>query len=179
MNFECHHETYSYRRDAISTPFCPTCARPLDLRFVEVEGRDRLICEEGHIHYENPKVVVGTLPVCDGKIWLLRRAIDPRAGYWTYPTGFMELGESVEGAALRETVEEIAIDVKLVGPARVYSRPEATAVFIIFLADASDQARAMEEALEVRLVAPTEIPWDDLAFWSTHAALRDWVNSLK
>ena len=144
--------------------YCPTCAKPLHRRFVEGEDRERLVCENLHILYENPKVVVGTIPVFDGKVWLLRRAIDPRAGFWTYPTGFMELNETVEEAARRETIEEIGIDVALVGPARVYSRAEANTVFIVFHAEASRDAVAMEEALEIGLVWPEDIPWDELAF---------------
>jgi ADP-ribose pyrophosphatase YjhB (NUDIX family) len=142
---------------------------------VPAEGRERLICAESHIHYENPNIVAGTIPIHDGKVWLLRRAIEPRIGFWTYPAGFMELGESVEEAAARETLEEIAIDVTLVGPVKVYSRPDARSVFVVFEARASADARAEEEALEVRLFGPDEIPWDDLAFWSTRAALEDWI----
>lgn len=160
----------------MASVYCPVCGGNLERRLVAAEGRDRLVCPDGHIHYENPNVVAGTIPVHDGKVWLLRRAIEPRRGFWTFPAGFMELGESVEEAAARETLEEIGLDVKLAGPVRVYSRPEASAVFIVFWADAGPDATAREECLEVGLFGPEEIPWDDLAFWSTRTALDDWVS---
>jgi ADP-ribose pyrophosphatase YjhB (NUDIX family) len=160
----------------VPSSFCPTCGESLDRRFVEVEGRDRLVCVAGHIHYENPNVVAGTIPVHDGKVWLLRRAIEPRTGYWTFPAGYMELGESAEEAAARETLEEIGLDVKLTGLLGVYSRPEALAVFIVYMATAAGEAKALDEALDVRAFGSHEIPWDDLAFWSTRRALEDWVS---
>ncbi len=158
--------------------FCPVCGLPLERRLLDTEDRERLVCAEGHILYENPKVVVGTIPVFRGQVWLLKRAIEPRAGYWTYPTGFMELEETVEEAALRETVEEIGIEVRLVGPPRVYSRREANTVFLVFTAEAGGDARLMAEAIDLQLVGPEAIPWDDLAFWSTRKALEDWSHGL-
>jgi len=159
--------------------FCPTCGASLECRYVETEGRDRLVCESGHIHYQNPHVVAGTLPIHDGKVWLLRRAIEPRYGYWTFPGGFMELGESVEQAALRETLEEIRIQVRLTGLLNVYSRAEATNVFVVFMAEADGTATAGDEALEVRAFSPMEIPWTELAFWSTGQALEEWSSDLR
>jgi ADP-ribose pyrophosphatase YjhB (NUDIX family) len=84
----------------------------------------------------------------------------------------------VEEAAARETREEIGLEVKLNGLLGVYSRPEATAVFIVFMALANGDAVALEETLEVRCFGPNELPWDELAFWSTRRALEDWVESL-
>lgn len=161
---------------AVSKQYCPVCSGALVRRFVDVENRDRLVCEEGHILYENPSVVAGTIPVYNGRVWLLRRSIEPRYGFWTFPAGYMELGESAEEAAARETLEEIGIDVKLTGLLNVYSRPEASAVFIVYLAEASGDAVAQAEALEVGAFSPTDMPWNELAFWSTRMALEDWVN---
>lgn len=160
---------------SVARQYCPVCSGALIRQFVEVESRDRLVCPLGHIFYENPTVVAGTIPVYDGRVWLLRRSIEPRYGSWTFPAGFMELGESVEEAATRETLEEIGIEVKLKGLLNVYSRSEATAVFVVYLAEASGDAVAKSEALEVRAFEANEIPWDDLAFWSTRRALEDWV----
>ncbi len=156
--------------------FCPTCGQGLAQSFIQTEGRERLVCPEGHILYENPNVVAGTLPQTARGIWLLRRSIEPRYGFWTFPAGYMEIGESVEEAAARETLEEIGLDVKLTGLLNVYSRAEATAVFVVYLAEAEGTATARDEALEVREFQPAEIPWDDLAFWSTRRALEDWVS---
>jgi ADP-ribose pyrophosphatase YjhB (NUDIX family) len=164
---------------AVSAQFCRVCGGSLSRMLVEAEARDRLVCEQGHILYENPNIVAGTIPVFNGRVWLLRRSIEPRSGYWTFPAGYMELGESVEEAAARETLEEIGIDVKLTGLLNVYSRPEAVAVFVVYLAEASGDAVAQAETLEVQAFWPEEIPWDDLAFWSTRKALEDWVNGLR
>src|SRR5438105_15112876 len=96
--------------------YCPACGKNLEARMVEEEGRERYICPScRHIYYLNPKVVAGTIPAVDGRVWLLRRAIEPRFGFWTFPAGFMEMGESVEQAAIRETREELTLEVRL-GP---------------------------------------------------------------
>ncbi len=160
---------------ALERAYCPICGEALELRLVPGETRDRLVCPKDHILYENPTVVAGTMPVSDGKVWLLRRAIEPRLGTWTFPAGYMEIGESVEEAAARETLEEICLDVKITGLLNVYSRPMTPIVFVVYLAEAPGQASAGDEALEVKAFAPDEIPWDDLAFWSTREALDDWV----
>jgi ADP-ribose pyrophosphatase YjhB (NUDIX family) len=113
----------------------------------------------------------------DGRLWLLRRAFDPGAGLWTFPGGFVDLGESVEDAARRETMEELEMEVSLSGLVGVYSRPDERVVLIVFAARALGEGQATEEATEVRLVAPDQVPWDELAFWSTERALRDALQS--
>ena len=158
--------------------FCPVCGSRLRIEQPPTEDRPRLVCEQcGHIFYINPKVVSGTLPVEDGKLWLLRRGIEPRLGYWTYPAGFQEIDETTEQAALRETREEIGCDVTLTRLFGIYSRPGAP-VNIVYLAEvhqAGGSPCTTGEALEVRAFAPEDVPWDDLAFPSTRAVLEDWV----
>ena len=109
----------------------------------------------------------------DGCIWLLRRTLHQGAGRWTFPGGFVELGESVEDAALRETREELEMEVELGGLVGVYSRATERTVLVVFHARALGIARETAEASEVRAFAPGELPWEELAFWSTEAALRD------
>src|SRR5947209_18688671 len=95
---------------AFSTPpaYCPACGGDLAEKYIPDELRDRLICVRcQRIHYLNPSIVAGVIPVIDGRVWLLRRAIEPRYGTWTFPAGFMEMGETVEEAAARETREEL------------------------------------------------------------------------
>jgi ADP-ribose pyrophosphatase YjhB (NUDIX family) len=160
--------------------FCPHCADRLQERFVPEEERDRLVCTGcGQILYINPKIVAGTIPVVDGRVWLLRRGIEPRYGSWTFPAGFMEMGESVEEAAARETLEELNVQVTIRRLLNVYSLPTMSTVHIIYLAEALTDATGGKETLEFATFAPHEIPWDDLAFWSTRAALEDWVAMLK
>ena len=163
--------------------YCPVCASPLQELQLDTEHRPRLVCAGcGHIFYLNPRVVSGTLPVEDGKVWLLRRGIEPRAGYWTHPGGYQELDESTEEAAIRETLEEIDCEVAITGLLGVYSRPHAPVVNVIYLAAFTDPNRRPQltpEAVEVRAFAPDDIPWNELAFIGTAQALRDWVLSLR
>jgi ADP-ribose pyrophosphatase YjhB (NUDIX family) len=159
--------------------FCSGCGEPLELQFVAAEDRERLVCTAcAEIHYINPKVVAGVVPVQDGSVWLLRRAIQPRFGSWTFPAGFMEMGETVEQAACRETYEELHMDVRITRMLNIYSRPESPTVLIVYLADALTHPAGGSEALEFASFAPHMIPWHSLAFWNTEAALRDWVRSL-
>lgn len=156
--------------------FCPVCGNRLEVRLLPDEDRERLVCIScSHIHYINPIVVAGTIPVVGDRVWLLRRAIEPRLGSWTFPSGFMEMGESVEQAAIRETREELNMQVKLGPLLNVYSRPGAPSVLVAFLAEALSQPSLSAEALEYDLFAPNAIPWDDLAFPYTRAALLDWT----
>ena len=158
--------------------FCTICSGRLELLQLASEDRPRLVCSKcGHIQYVNPKVVSGTLPVQDGKVWLLRRGIEPRLGYWTYPAGFQEWDETTEEAAIRETREEIGCDIELDGLFGVYSRANAPVVNIVYLAHlvAPHKVPSVStEALEVRSFKAASIPWSDLAFESTEQVLRDW-----
>jgi ADP-ribose pyrophosphatase YjhB (NUDIX family) len=122
----------------------------------------------------SPEPVAGAIPRDDdGRIWLLRRTLHEGAGRWTFPGGYVELGESVEEAARRETREEMEIDIELGGLVGVYSRAQERTVLVVFAARALGIPRETEEASEVRAFAPGELPWDELAFWSTERALRD------
>jgi ADP-ribose pyrophosphatase YjhB (NUDIX family) len=150
--------------------FCPRCGSPAEVAFPR-----SISCPAcGYGAYYNPKPVACALPRDGaGRLWLLRRAFDPGAGLWTFPGGFVDLGESVEEAARREVREELEIDVELGALCGVYSRPGDRIVLIVFFARALGEPRTTEEAAEVRAFAPAEIPWDELAFWSTERALRD------
>jgi ADP-ribose pyrophosphatase YjhB (NUDIX family) len=111
---------------------------------------------------------------------LIRRAIEPARGAWSYPAGYVELHETVEEAARRETREEASIDVRLRRLLNVYSFAGSNVIVIAYLAElVSGTPAAGEETLEVGLFAPEEIPWDNLAFPSTVAALRDWVRLVR
>ncbi|MHB1004576.1 MAG: NUDIX hydrolase [Chloroflexota bacterium] len=157
--------------------FCARCGGKLAESWVAGEGRKRLVCEAcGYIHYLNPKVVAATLPVVDGKVALVRRAIEPGLGAWSYPAGYVELGETVEEAARRETWEETYMEVRLGRLLNVYSRSQAGVVVVAYLAEwVGGEMKPGSETLEVALFAPDEIPWERLAFPTVVAALRDWV----
>ena len=128
----------------------------------------------GYAAFFNPKPVASAIPrEPDGRLWLLRRGFDPAAGLWTFPGGFVDLGESVEQAARREAREELEVDVELTGLVGVYSRAQDRVMLVVFDAVPNGTPRPTPEAPEVRAFAPNEVPWDELAFWSTERALRD------
>ena len=150
--------------------FCPRCGTEAQIDF----PRSIRCGTCGYGAFYNPKPVACAIPrEPDGRLWLLRRGFDPSAGLWTFPGGFVDLGESVEQAARREAREELEIDVELTGLVGVYSRPEDRVLLIVFDALARGEPRPTPEAPEVRAFAPAEVPWGELAFWSTERALRD------
>lgn len=150
--------------------FCPRCAQPAHVTFPR-----ELRCEAcGYRALWSPEPVAATIPRDeDGRIWLLRRTLHEGAGRWTFPGGFVELGESVEDAAVRETREELEMEVELGGLVGVYSRAAERTVLVVFHARALGPGHETGEASEVRAFAPAELPWEELAFWSTEQALRD------
>jgi ADP-ribose pyrophosphatase YjhB (NUDIX family) len=159
--------------------FCPICGRPVEARTLEADHRPRLVCSEGHVTWRNPRMVVGTLPSADGKVYLARRAIEPSLGMWGNPSGFLELGESAQEGARRETEEETELRVEVGRLIGVYSRPAVGIVTIAFEASVVGvRPEPAAETSEVRAFGPDEIPWDEIAFTTAESALRDWVASL-
>ncbi len=158
---------------------CPYCGAPLILRLLPSEDRPRLVCDRDHILYVNPKLIVGVIPERRGRVLLMRRAIEPRYGAWTFPGGFMEIDETVEECAVREAREEVGVTVRLGGLVGVYSRPSPDGpgiVSIVFRGRiAGGEVEAGREALEARWFRPQEIPWDELAYETTRWALKDWL----
>jgi len=150
--------------------FCPRCASP-----VSKDAPRSMSCEAcGFILFFNPKPVAAAIPRDpDGNVVLLRRGFDPSAGLWTFPGGFVDLGESVAEAAIRETIEEIGVTPTLDGLVGVYSRATDRVMLVVYSATITDAPLTTEEAPEVRAFAPGELPWEKMAFWSTTAALRD------
>ena len=133
--------------------FCPECATPLVRRIPELDDRERDVCEGcGAIHYSNPKIVTGCLVTAGARVLLARRAIEPRRGHWTLPAGFMENGETIEQAAMRETLEEACARVEIHGLYAVFNIPHVNQVYMIFRAQLSDGEFAPgEESLETEL----------------------------
>ena len=152
--------------------FCPRCGAEATVRFPR-----SIACPScGYGAYYNPKPVACSIPAHpDGRIILMRRATDPGLGRWTMPGGFVDLGESVEEAAVRECGEELAIEIELGGLVGVYSRAGDRIVVVVYGARALGDPRPTDEALEVRAFVPSDIPWRDLAFWSDERALRDFL----
>ena len=154
--------------------FCPDCGAPTKTRIPEGDSRPRAVCTACHaIHYINPKMVLGTIPVWDDRVVLCRRAIEPRYGLWTLPAGFMEIGESTAKGAMRETLEEAGARVTLGPLFSVFDIPHVDQVHLFYVAQLNDlDIAAGEESLEVKLFREDEIPWHQLAFRTVTATLR-------
>lgn len=156
--------------------FCANCGAGVVKRVPPGDSLPRWVCDQcGEIHYQNPKLVVGTIPEHDGKLLLCRRAIEPRYGYWTLPAGFMENAETCGEAAVRETVEEAGAQVEL-GPAfSMISVPGVNQVHVFYLARLRTlEFNPGEETLEVGLFDEAGIPWNQIAFRTVATTLRLW-----
>lgn len=128
------------------------------------------------IHYQNPRIVAGCIPEWEDHLLLCRRAIEPQYGLWTLPAGFMENGETIEQAAVRETLEEAEADVELTSLYAVFSIPHISQVYMMFRARLrSADFKAGHESLEVQLFRPEDIPWDTLAFRVISETLRHYI----
>ena len=158
--------------------FCSECAYPVALQIPEGDNRPRYVCAQCEtIHYHNPKLVVGSIPVWDedGKIRVLlcKRAIEPRHGYWTLPAGFMELGETVERGAARETEEEAGAHFEMEGLFTVLSVVRVGQIHLYFRARLLDTVFAPgHETIEAKLFSEAEVPWEALAFHTVRETLR-------
>jgi ADP-ribose pyrophosphatase YjhB (NUDIX family) len=157
--------------------YCSKCGSGLKTAIPSGDHKPRYVCPDcDTIHYENPRIVAGCVVEHDGGILLCKRAIEPRKGYWTVPAGFMELGETVQQAAARETLEEACAVVTLGSLLAMVDVVEAGQVHIFFrglLADGNYAAG--DESLEAELFAPEQIPWDDIAFRSVDIALKQYL----
>jgi len=158
--------------------FCPRCGGELALRTIKAGEPDRLVCQRcGFVFYLDPKVAVGTIIADEQRqIVLVKRAIEPGYGKWVFPGGYVDRGEDVKSAAIREAREEAGLDVRLDRLINVYSYPGRAPVIIVYAATMIGGCLACDdEGLEARLFAPHEIPWDELAFQSTYEALREYL----
>lgn len=161
--------------------FCSRCGGALDFGPLSGEHRERHACAAcGFIAYINPRLVVTTLPITDdGRIVLLRRAIEPGYGLWAQPGGFLEADETAIQGAIRETREETGLEVEPTGIVGLYSRPQGAIVVVAFTARiVGGEMRPTPEALDVRLFTPDAIPWPEVAFDTSIWALGDWVRSI-
>jgi ADP-ribose pyrophosphatase YjhB (NUDIX family) len=162
--------------------FCPNCGGHLSERLLQTEERPRLVCDRcRRVVYTNPRVVAGVIIERGGRLLLLRRAIEPRYGTWTFPGGYMEIDETAEQAAVREAEEEAGLRVKAGPLVGVYSRPapESPGILNVVFQGQRPTGRVKigREVLEARWFGLADIPWADLSFDTTHWALRDWLRA--
>jgi len=153
--------------------FCSHCGAPVSLRIPDGDTLPRHVCDACHtIHYQNPRMVVGCIPEWEDRILLCRRAIEPRRGLWTVPAGYMENGETTFQGALRETLEEANARVEIESLYALYNIPHINQVYLLFRARLLDTGfHPGAETLETRLMAESEIPWDEIAFASVRNTL--------
>jgi ADP-ribose pyrophosphatase YjhB (NUDIX family) len=171
-----HHQHHAHGH--VEYRFCPRCGGNLDKRIIKPTEPKRLVCVScSFIFYQDPKVVAGTIFTFDGGIALLRRGVEPALGKWVFPGGYVDRGESVRDAAVRETLEESQVQVELGPLLNVYSYPRSPTVIVVYTAQViGGTLGAGDESTEARTFGPAEIPWDEIAFDSTRDALKDYIN---
>ncbi len=154
--------------------FCPECANPISELIPDGDSRTRFVCLNCDIvHYQNPRIIAGTLPTYQGQILLCKRAIEPRKGFWTLPAGFMENGETTEEGALRETFEEANAQIANPKLYTMIAVPHISQVHIFFHGELINlDFYAGVESLEVKLFREEDIPWEHLAFPTVSTTLR-------
>lgn len=154
--------------------FCSQCGEPVRIGVPENDDRPRHICDAcGTVHYHNPKLIAGCIPVWGERVLLCKRAIEPRLGFWTLPAGFMEMGENLSAAAAREAREEANVEVEIDQLYNLFSLPHISQVYVFFRARMIEEVYSPGyESLETRLFSQHEIPWDDLAFETVRRSLQ-------
>ncbi|OFW01085.1 MAG: hypothetical protein A3I61_13920 [Acidobacteria bacterium RIFCSPLOWO2_02_FULL_68_18] len=158
--------------------FCPMCGGTLESRLLKNGDPPRLVCTAcGFVFYLDPKLAVGTIITAErSRVVLVKRAIGPGYGKWVFPGGYVDRGEEIRAAAVREAREETGLDVQIDRLVNIYSYPGRVPVIVVYAATAvGGSLECDDEGLDVRLFEPEAIPWDALAFRSTHEALREFL----
>jgi 8-oxo-dGTP diphosphatase len=170
-----HHRHHAHGH--VEYRYCPRCSGSLETRVVKPNEPQRLVCAAcSFIFYQDPKVVAGTIFTLDNRIVLLKRAVEPALGKWVFPGGYVDRGESVQEAAIRETLEESRLEVALISLLNVYSYSRSPNVIVVYTAEiVGGQLAVGDESLEAAIFAPEAIPWPELAFDSTRDALKDYI----
>lgn len=175
---EVHADHNLQRKYPAQIKFCPLCGGEMAPRIVLPDRKRLKTCTRcGFVHFPQPKLVAGCLVVDNGCALLIRRGNFPRRGKWTFPGGYVDFGETLETAAVRETLEEVGMHVRIGEILGIYADPKnpSPAIAVYLAEPGDDPPQRSEEALEVRYFAPADLPWKDIAFHTTETALRDWV----
>jgi ADP-ribose pyrophosphatase YjhB (NUDIX family) len=170
-----HDDSHSYQ-------FCPRCGGALERRLLKPTEPERPVCTRcGFVFYIDPKIAVGTIiRTGSDRIVLVRRAIEPGYGLWVFPGGYVDRGESLTAAAIREAREECGLDVHLDALVNIYSYPGRAPVIVVYAATAVGGSLCVDdECLESAEYDSSTIPWDRLAFRSTNEGLRDYLNGTR
>jgi ADP-ribose pyrophosphatase YjhB (NUDIX family) len=161
--------------------FCPRCGAPLERRLLKPAEPERLVCTRcAFVFYLDPKIAVGTIiRVEDDRLVFVRRGIEPGYGKWVFPGGYVDRGEPLTAAAVREAKEECGLDVRLDGLVNIYSYAGRAPVIVVYAATATGGELSVDdESLETAVFARSAIPWSDLAFPSTREGLQDFLDGL-
>jgi 8-oxo-dGTP diphosphatase len=170
-----HDDSHAYQ-------FCPCCGGALERRLLKASEPERPVCTRcGFVFYIDPKIAVGTIIKTDSdRLVLVRRAIEPGYGLWVFPGGYVDRGEPLTSAAIREAREECGLDVRLDGLVNIYSYPGRAPVIVVYAATALGGTLCVDdEGLETAEFEPKDIPWDKLAFRSTNEGLRDYLSGAR
>ena len=175
------HPDLHLHDDAHAFRFCPRCGGELERRLLKATEPARLVCAAcGFVFYLDPKIAVGTIiRAASDRLVLVRRAIDPGYGKWVFPGGYVDRGETLTAAAVREAREECGLEVRLDGLVNIYSYAGRTPVIVVYAATAIGGTLAVDdECLETAEFDRSSLPWGDLAFRSTQEGLRDFLAGL-
>ena len=156
--------------------FCTSCGNSVTLKIPEGDDRERFVCSSCDlIHYSNPRVIVGCLPVYAGRVLMCKRAIEPRKNYWTLPAGFMENGETTPQGAARETWEEARARVSNLELYRVFDVPYISQIYMFYRCELDDGVYGVgPESLETELYTEGDIPWGEIAFPVVYETLKEY-----
>jgi len=154
--------------------FCSACGKTVSLKVPELDDRERHVCDHcDTIHYQNPRIIVGCLPLWEDKVLLCKRAIEPRKHYWTLPAGFMENAETTQEGAVRETWEEAHARVSSPVLYTLFDLPDINQVYMFYRCELTGpEYGSGPESLEVELFDESEIPWTELAFPVIYETLK-------
>lgn len=158
--------------------FCPQCGGDLEERLLKKGDPKRLVCTScGFIFYIDPKLAVLALVPYQGGLVMVRRAIEPGYGLWVVPGGFVDVGERVEEAVVRETLEEANLTVRVVRLLKVHSYRHSRTVVLSYITEyLSGDLAAGNEELEAQIFSPEKIPWERIAFSSTRDAMKEYLD---
>lgn len=161
--------------------YCSSCGDSISTRIPEGDDRHRHICNGcDTVHYQNPCIIAGSLPVFGNQVLLCRRAIEPAYGYWTLPAGFMENGETTSEGALRESREEANVHLEALELYTMIDIPHINQVYIFFRGNMpTPEFSPGLESLEVKLFNEEDIPWSDIAFPSVKKTLEHYFADRK